>query len=62
MCPPKYDVVSAEEGVEEEIDGGIDDGRSVLGKSGTCTGRVRAAVLIEPGGELVGEKRSGGEV
>jgi hypothetical protein len=62
VCPPKYDIVSAEDGVVEENDGGIDDGRSVLGNSGTGIGRVRAAALIEPGGELVGENRSGGEV
>ena len=62
MCPPMYDKVSAEDGVEEN-DGGVDDSRSVLGNSGTGSiGRVRAGALIEPGGELVGEKRSGGEV
>ena len=62
MCPPVYDIVSAEDSVVEENDGGVDDGRSLLGNSGTGVGRVRAAALVEPGGELVGEKRSGGEV
>ena len=56
-----YDVVSAEDGVEEN-DSGVDDGKPVLGNSGAGIGRVRAAALIESGGELVGEKRSDGEV
>ena len=61
VLPAKYDKVSAEGGVEEN-DGGVDDGRPVLGNSETGIGRVRAVASIEPGGELVGEKRSGGEV
>ena len=59
--PPKYSVESAEDDVEEN-GGGVDDDRPVLGNSGTGVGRVRAAALIEPGGELVGEKESNGEV
>jgi hypothetical protein len=59
--PPKCDVESAVDDVEEN-DGGDDEGRPVLGNSGMDIGRVRTAALTEPGGELVGEKESDGEV
>jgi hypothetical protein len=59
-CPSMNDVVSVEDGVEMN-DSGVDDGKPV-GNSRTGIGRERAAALIEPGGELVGEKRSDGEV
>jgi hypothetical protein len=55
------DVVSVEDGVEMN-DSGVDDGKPVPGNSRAGIGRVHAAGLIEPGGELVGEKRSDGEV
>jgi hypothetical protein len=61
VCPPKCDIESTVDDLEEN-EGGVDVGRLVLGNSGMDIGRVRIAALTEPGGELVGERGSDGEV
>lgn len=52
--PPKDEI--------EDVDGYDIKFDDVLGNPGMGIGRVRTDMLIEPGGELVGEKVSGGEV
>lgn len=59
--PPKDEIEDVDECEVEEYDVD-DDGRPALGNPGMGIGRVRAAALSEPGGELVGDKVSGGEV
>ena len=69
--PPKDEIEDTDETDEydvEEFKPGVDDGRPGvlgepdMGKPEMGIGRARTAALIEPGGELVGENVSGGEV